>query len=330
MPRLPRFSLLLLMLLPALHAQEAASDFPDFPHPPSLTLQHDSGTVAGSFTFDLARPTASDIGHIETAPLQGQRRVLRYAPTPGTPPLGVYQLQLYYEKKAAAAGYTVEKTGAVGEVNETFRLKKPDGSEVWVELDPDMAGTQLVILQTSGPTGISEAAATPVVADHPPVAPAPAPAPSPAPNPAPEVTPKPTPAPAPVPPTAEDDALYVALMKDGHVPLYFDFLSAKADLNADAQPLLDRVTRMLQKHPELNLTIVGHTDSYGDAGYNLDLSQQRARAVRHMLIDAGINHKRLTATGVGGTQPLPGNKEITKADEAKDRRIELVVRTAGN
>jgi outer membrane protein OmpA-like peptidoglycan-associated protein len=41
---------------------------------------------------------------------------------------------------------------------------------------------------------------------------------------------------------------------------------------------------MLKEHPELKLTIEGHTDNSGNAQTNLDLSQRRAAGVAAFLV----------------------------------------------
>jgi hypothetical protein len=115
-------------------------------------------------------------------------------------------------------------------------------------------------------------------------------------------------------------------MNDGRAVLPVTFLPGKPDLDTDSQPVIDRVVAILKLHPDLLLSIEGHTDLTGDAEFNQELSLQRARAVRALLIAGHIGHRRLVAVGLGGTQPLAD--ESTAEGREKDRRIELVVRKA--
>ena len=56
---------------------------------------------------------------------------------------------------------------------------------------------------------------------------------------------------------------------------------------------------ILQKNPEVELYVVGHTDSQGGFELNMDLSASRAEAVVDALVsDYGIDQKRLEAKGV--------------------------------
>ncbi len=71
----------------------------------------------------------------------------------------------------------------------------------------------------------------------------------------------------------------------------------------------------------LSLDIEGHTDNVGKPASNLKLSQTRANAVVAYLKKQGVDAARLTATGLGQTQPIADNK--TAAGKAQNRRVEL-------
>lgn len=121
-----------------------------------------------------------------------------------------------------------------------------------------------------------------------------------------------------------DDPLYTALVKNGHVMLPVSFQPSRPDLGSDVQPVIDRVIKMLQLHPDLLLRIEGHTDNTGEATDNQRLSAGRARAVQALLIAHGIDKDRLQAVGLGGLEPVADNG--TAEGREKNRRIELVVR----
>jgi outer membrane protein OmpA-like peptidoglycan-associated protein len=99
------------------------------------------------------------------------------------------------------------------------------------------------------------------------------------------------------------------------------FKFAQAALTPGSFKVLDDVVEIMQKNPELNLLIEGHTS--GDANYaaNIQLSQDRADNVKDYIISKGIVAARLTARGFGPSQPL--NKGKTEAEKALNRRVEL-------
>jgi outer membrane protein OmpA-like peptidoglycan-associated protein len=101
--------------------------------------------------------------------------------------------------------------------------------------------------------------------------------------------------------------------------------SGKNRIETRSHRVLAVIAKLMELHPEiLRVRIEGHTDNKGSAIDNLDLSRERAAAVRRHLIDiGGIDGKRLVAQGFGPDRPVGDNK--TEAGRAKNRRIELVI-----
>ena len=87
---------------------------------------------------------------------------------------------------------------------------------------------------------------------------------------------------------------------------------------------LDRLIELLQAHPEMEISISGHTDNLGDPEKDLILSEQRAQNVKQYLIDKGIRSRRLSAKGYGITKPIADNK--TPLGRAKNRRVEFSIK----
>ncbi len=88
-------------------------------------------------------------------------------------------------------------------------------------------------------------------------------------------------------------------------------------------PELDKLADFLQKNPTVNVEIAGHTDNVGDPRLNLALSENRAKVVRHYLIQKGISEQQIVARGYGGTQPLTSNAD--ENERARNRRVELII-----
>lgn len=101
----------------------------------------------------------------------------------------------------------------------------------------------------------------------------------------------------------------------------FDF--DKATLRPDATRILDEAVETLKAEPDVEVLIVGHTDSVGSEAYNLKLSERRARAVRDYLVRKGISAARLRVKGMGESQPVASND--TADGRAQNRRVELLV-----
>jgi outer membrane protein OmpA-like peptidoglycan-associated protein len=100
------------------------------------------------------------------------------------------------------------------------------------------------------------------------------------------------------------------------------FAFGKSDLLPTAQRRLDDVITAL-KDDQRNITVVGHTDSVGDEDKNMALSQRRADAVRQYIVTHGIPESRVTAQGMGETQPVADNRNATS--RANNRRVEIIL-----
>ncbi len=101
--------------------------------------------------------------------------------------------------------------------------------------------------------------------------------------------------------------------------IYFDFNSATIKPQSDAT--LRAIVEVMNKNPEWNLNIEGHTDNIGGDVKNQELSARRAAAVRAALQQRGIADTRLTAAGFGASVPRASN--TTLAGRARNRRVEL-------
>ena len=119
------------------------------------------------------------------------------------------------------------------------------------------------------------------------------------------------------------EAMQKALETKYNYDLYgIHFDVDKATIRPETEPLFDDIAQMLKNFPVWRLSIVGHTDSTGDAAYNQRLSLQRANAVKSALVDRGIQASRLETEGAGQNQPVASND--TPEGRALNRRVALV------
>ena len=124
--------------------------------------------------------------------------------------------------------------------------------------------------------------------------------------------------------TVDAAALASDITRTGHVAVYgIYFDTGKTEIKPESEPTLKEIAKLLQQNPQLNLHIVGHTDSVGELAYNMDLSRRRATAVVQVLTSKhGVAGARLRAEGVGPLSPVASND--TEEGRAKNRRVELV------
>jgi outer membrane protein OmpA-like peptidoglycan-associated protein len=96
----------------------------------------------------------------------------------------------------------------------------------------------------------------------------------------------------------------------------------KATIKPESMGTLNMIVNIMKSNPDVKFEIDGHTDNSGTAQHNLDLSQQRADAVKDQLIKMGIDVSRLTTKGFGDTKPISDND--TPEGKENNRRVEFV------
>ncbi len=110
--------------------------------------------------------------------------------------------------------------------------------------------------------------------------------------------------------------------REGKIALYINFETSKAEINAESQSSIAQVAEMMTLDKSLTISVEGHTDNAGNPKTNLKLSEMRAAAVMHALIERGIDKSRLTSKGWGAAKPIADNN--TEDAKARNRRVEIV------
>lgn len=97
----------------------------------------------------------------------------------------------------------------------------------------------------------------------------------------------------------------------------------KSELRPVAQSNLQELAGILEKYPDTNVLIEGHTDSQGSEEHNLELSRRRAQSVAIYLAGQSVDATRFTQMGYGELQPVADNS--TAAGRQQNRRVELAI-----
>jgi outer membrane protein OmpA-like peptidoglycan-associated protein len=116
----------------------------------------------------------------------------------------------------------------------------------------------------------------------------------------------------------QGEALLVAFPGD----VLFD--TGSSSLAPGAYGRLDQLADSLNRYPDTDLVVKGHTDGNGEESYNQTLSEQRADAVRRYLIGKGVSPARITSIGFGESMPLATNS--TAEGRQQNRRVEIELR----
>ncbi|AUY32943.1 DUF4398 domain-containing protein [Pseudomonas soli] len=100
------------------------------------------------------------------------------------------------------------------------------------------------------------------------------------------------------------------------------FDTGQADLKNSASRTVLKLVQFLQLNPRRVVRIEGYTDSTGAAEENLKLSRDRAQSVADMLVDLGVDEKRIQVEGYGDQYPVEAN--ASERGRAQNRRVEIV------
>ncbi len=96
-----------------------------------------------------------------------------------------------------------------------------------------------------------------------------------------------------------------------------------AALNSGSKDALDEVIKQIITDSK-KVEIQGHASSEGDATFNQNLSQTRAKSVANYLVKKGIAKDKISAKGYGSKMPIANNK--TKEGRAKNRRVDIILK----
>jgi outer membrane protein OmpA-like peptidoglycan-associated protein len=113
--------------------------------------------------------------------------------------------------------------------------------------------------------------------------------------------------------------------KKAMVPTDLLFEYDSADLRDSARLSLMKLGFIIQRNPNAEITIEGHTDLFGGDEYNARLSLARAGAVRDWLVESlRLDGSRLHVRGLGRSRPLISGGSVEQ--QAKNRRVEIIIR----
>jgi len=102
------------------------------------------------------------------------------------------------------------------------------------------------------------------------------------------------------------------------------FVQTKTDLLPESYDELDMVVSFLKRNPNVRIELSGHTDNRGLHEDNLRLSQERVNSVKRYLVSKGIDAKRITGKGYGGSKPIASND--SEDTRKMNRRVEFTIK----
>jgi outer membrane protein OmpA-like peptidoglycan-associated protein len=118
----------------------------------------------------------------------------------------------------------------------------------------------------------------------------------------------------------------VAPVADLKRVIHFDFRSDEVSAAHFAK--LDDVVKEANNRPESIVKVEGHADKIGAPVYNLDISMRRALAVKKLLVEKGVESRKIQLALFGDSKPVASNS--TESGRMSNRRAELLVTSSDN
>lgn len=135
--------------------------------------------------------------------------------------------------------------------------------------------------------------------------------------------------------TAEGDEMMINLALDPVEELIVErevtfsnivFEFDKSTIRPEAAFELDKIVETMKKYDDINVKIESYTDSRGPESYNKTLSEARAQSTMQYLIDKGIDASRLTAEGMGESNPINDcSNGCTEEQHEENRRSKFII-----
>jgi len=108
------------------------------------------------------------------------------------------------------------------------------------------------------------------------------------------------------------------------------FAFDKSEIKPEGKTMLDDLVRQINGAQYDEIMLTGHADRIGNAAYNLKLSERRAASVKDYLVEKQIPAARVSASGVGETQPVTQTSDCARVKMPKlvaclqpDRRVDV-------
>ena len=112
-------------------------------------------------------------------------------------------------------------------------------------------------------------------------------------------------------------------VKNKTISAIVEFDTDRSEIKSYFDQQLEEVVNFMLENPKATAFITGHTDDEGDAAYNFELGDRRAKEVMNYLVERGVQIQNLSTISYGETKPIRANRSAY--EKARNRRVEVKV-----
>ncbi len=105
--------------------------------------------------------------------------------------------------------------------------------------------------------------------------------------------------------------------------VFYDENTFKPMVDEEMDSYFKSLTNYLKEHPKNRLLLMGHTDNIGDQSKHFNFGKYRARKLRDVLLEYGIEKRRIKTDSKGSSEPLGSNS--TSEGRNQNRRVEISI-----
>lgn len=118
------------------------------------------------------------------------------------------------------------------------------------------------------------------------------------------------------------DALAIEPLPSEKFILFFE--TGKTDLTQESQKTVLAMLEAVKRRGAITISVSGHTDASGSAEFNERLARDRAGLVKDLLLQNGVDLKRMAVSSHGKGNPLIPTPDGVA--EPRNRRVEVIIR----
>ncbi len=105
--------------------------------------------------------------------------------------------------------------------------------------------------------------------------------------------------------------------------VFYEENTFKVDMNEEIDNYFNQLAEYLKDNPRDRLLLMGHTDNVGSKDKHFNFGKYRARKLRDVLLEYGIQKRRIKTDSEGSSKPLASNG--TSEGRYQNRRVEISV-----